>query len=866
MAVLYAENDCNLSDALAFYRVEAYNLGLFSSTDLSLSSTRTIPLTFANAGNLRGILLCLRTADAANDKSVIVTFQEYVTSTWTTRDTITLTAAQVLASADKKTEGVFVPFRLTTPYAVDTTASKWRIQVSQGAGTGNWALRTSDATNPFVVAYCDTAVSFADNDCLIAEGLVTIDQSCTFRGVLGTGDTTRSVCGIAVRHTDPTILNAPRFYVPEPASMIATVITFDGLMMIGAHSGFQVGSVASPVWAEGNQPLVKLVTKYATTYGTDGFSGIADPEHSIATASGGSGRKGTLLLYGQIPTLEKTTLSADAASGQGVLVTTDDCEAAGWAIGDQVYIGKQDTAGTPSTTTHTISAISGTQITITPVLATANRLAGGTVMRMNGYGISYKSDGATTVNYLKEPSNFHIQGVEFYNIRLVDANTSGFTSQDDAGYRSKKVVKNCSVNYSGATSFLYLTGAGEDGMDVDSINLFRGCIIGTVYVATTSANGVSGVYTHKNCATITFNTISTMANLAKPNVVVTNNKFENGTSAFSLNGISPIFTGNYFFGISSTTGALKVGTVVGGTIGGNTYDKCSIGIYFDAFPTVKPIFEGDIFGAEQANTVDIDFAPSALMDAIILNAVGLTTINETYLPETVEGSLMKVIDETAGTVDGYWTYGKYVKCGYGLADTLVWNGTAWAAAAAGEFSIRFRSLDPVNKLKYQDNYPGKTQIGNCKNKAVSIVADLKINNTNFYAGTHTNPTLRVVYDGGASEVTAVATDTIDGQKLMVTFIPTTEIEAVLVTVEMATDAVGSDAYVYLGEIYPIKPEGVFTDTTKIGKWDDGYPLGTMRTFPAPGSAWDELETAHSIDGSFGKKIKDNFATIKGEIL
>jgi len=857
MSVIYAENDCNLSDVGAFYRVEAYNIGTFSTTDQALSTTRTIALTFANAGNLRGILLVLRTNDAGNDRSVQVVFQEYVGSTWTTRDTITLTSAQIIASTNKKTEGVFVPFRLTTPYAVDTTASKWRIQVSHtGGSTGTWYTRTSDATNPFYVAYCDNALSFSANDCLIAEGRITIDQDMALRGVLGTGDTVRSICGIAVRTLTPTPSGVARFYVPEPASLLT--ITLDGLLVIGAGSGFQVGTSASTITA--GSVLVDIVEKATPTSGSAGNSGFYDSEGSANTSSSAACRKGTLLLYGAIPTLERTTLSADAASGQGVINTVDDCEAAGWAIGDEVYVGKQDTTGSMSTTTHTIQSISGTQITLTPVLATANRLSGGSVIRMNGYGIKVRSDSTTIINnYLRNPSNFHIQGVQFYNIRFYQAQTAGYTALDDSTYRSKHIVKNCSAYFSTAASLMQMISAPEDAIDVDAVNVFRGCSVGTMYVPTTTANGAGGLFSWKNCWTLNLNASSFVSNAAKPNISITDNKFENGLTSVSLNGIDLIFTGNYFWGNSSSTGAVQIQTVVGGTIGNNTYNKSTLAIYFGAFPTVKPIFDTDIFGDEQANTVDIDFAPSALLDTIILNPVGISTISETYLPETVEGSLMKLIDETAGTVDGYWTYGKYVKCGYGLADTLVWNGSAWSAAAAGQFSIRFRPLDSVNELKYQDNYPATTIIGNCQNKTVVVQARIKINNANFYAGTHTKPTLRVIYDGG-TEATTVATDTTDGQQIQVSFTPTTETEDITIRLEMATDATGTDAYVYLGELLVMKPEGILVDTTGLSKWSNGYPLGTLRTFPSPSSVWDELSSAHLSAGSLGEKVSKKLLT------
>ena len=80
MAVIITRKDCTLSEANAFYRVEAYQVGGFvnSSTYYSaLSSPRAIPLTFANAGVFKGIVLTLHVAGVINtDKSVQTELQQ----------------------------------------------------------------------------------------------------------------------------------------------------------------------------------------------------------------------------------------------------------------------------------------------------------------------------------------------------------------------------------------------------------------------------------------------------------------------------------------------------------------------------------------------------------------------------------------------------------------------------------------------------------------------------------------------------------------------------------------------------------------------------------------------------------------------
>jgi len=87
MAVIISNGNTNLSTASGFYRVESYNLGMFSNTFLSLSTTRTVAITFANAGNATGCVIGLAlNGVSTSGKTITVTLQE-------TRTPITVTIA-----------------------------------------------------------------------------------------------------------------------------------------------------------------------------------------------------------------------------------------------------------------------------------------------------------------------------------------------------------------------------------------------------------------------------------------------------------------------------------------------------------------------------------------------------------------------------------------------------------------------------------------------------------------------------------------------------------------------------------------------------------------------------------------------------
>lgn len=169
--------------------------------------------------------------------------------------------------------------------------------------------------------------------------------------------------------------------------------------------------------------------------------------------------------------------------------------------------------------------------------------------------------------------------------------------------------------------------------------------------------------------------------------------------------------------------------------------------------------------------------------------------------------------------------------------------------------MRLQPINSTNNFVYQDNYPNETTIGNCQNLNVGVSVRIKINSATFYAGTHTKPTLRVTYDNG-TVIDSVATGTTDDQHLFVCFTPTTTIETIKIELIMATDALTTDAYVYMGELAVNPPTGVVIDTTQISKWNKGFPLGTIRTIPVPENMLDAVLANHQIAGSVGKAIED----------
>jgi hypothetical protein len=358
-----------LGTANGFRRVEAYNLTSTHATTLSLATTRYIPVTFANAGNCQGLVLWLHSGNFVS-REIKVALQEN-TGSWVERASVTLGAADLIGTKLSPVVGTTVvypqpikPFVFSTPYAVDTTASKWRFEISHGAGSGTWNLRTSDGTNPAFATWCDNQLSFTNDDVLIVKDKTIIDGSASFGAVLGTGETTIGVaCVICANIADPTVDNVALLEWENPP-LSAYTLTVKGKIVLGMFSGFRVGTSTNRI----------PVAQQATIDFTTAAAGTANPAFQSISISGSySYGMSSLFLYGEIPTHQKTFLTADAAVTDTVLNVSDSVD---WVSGDKVVVGKKDVKGQGDVTIYTVSSVSGTQITLSSGILTITHSAG----------------------------------------------------------------------------------------------------------------------------------------------------------------------------------------------------------------------------------------------------------------------------------------------------------------------------------------------------------------------------------------------------------------------------------------------------------------------------------------------------------
>lgn len=830
MAVIVSNGATNLSTASGFYRAESYNLSTYSTTILALNTARQINVTFANAGNCKGLILHLY--GSGTNKDVTVELQEN-TGSWTTRASKTLTVTDIASNSLGLLWATYIKaFEFTTPYAVDTTASKWRFQITQGTGNAyNWSLRTSNGTAPSYITWCDNAVTYATNDVIIAKEPITIDQDCTFKGLLSTGDSINSICAIACASTttDPTA-NGMIVWDDTPAS--SYTMNIDGYMVLSAYAGFHIGNSTNRI-PYAQKAVVNI--KNATS-GTATNTGISQGgNYSHASYIG----KASFQLYGEVPATRVTTLASDANFNQKSIVTTD---STGWSPGDKVVVCKAQTAGnTAETAPFTIDTISGTDITFLENILTAKRLTGGKVFRVNGYGVEIIVENSTAItNYLNGCNGYTVDGA--YITRAVFNFTNGTSGWNDsvANITDLKTVDSAFV---GASIYNIVNWHNSKTVIAERCHNFKGGFSNTFYGPPTALKKI------KDCI---FYGAGIGGWFKVQNALVEDNYVYNSgpPSYWSLlhnSGLyNSTFRNNYLFGAQYIF--RSDGPLANILFENNIWDYTNRSFYnFNVATNV--VFRNDTFGVElAANYIFSNFQNYSPISAVLFdNCIVKPVLNSPTENngESVDGSKMRFqnYNQTANYDFTAMTYGTIYRTGTGLADTTV--------RTAGGFAMRFEPTFSPNLMHWEQNVP----TGNIQNKTMTVSLWVKINNSAYWAGTHSMPTLTIDYDNGTLATATALTNT-SWQQLAVTFTPATTYGQIEMKVTGATDATGTNRYFYVDDVNVAYPAGVAIDLGNLDLWAEGLPVApAIATMPSLGGVWDEPLSAHTVSGSFGWFVK-----------
>lgn len=871
MALLIPISNCKISDVNAFYKCNWNSLphtGGFSA--VSIGNEVLNPVTFTEAGNVKGVFIEIGNHGYTykNDWNILlrIKLQENVSGTWTDRLSNEIYVNTLITDYHGNRNGFYrIKFDLGGTYAVDTTASKWRITISPRTGsTGNFYMpNTTNATTNYCFAvYTDTVVSFADGDALCIGENVEIDQTCTIGYNTATGGSNVAVAFGAGK----------KLFVDNATLTAPITATFRGYLYRCKYDEFLVGTEASPI-SIANKCTILMDTPTTPT-------GFIDNRGSTSRNNGGS----NTLFYGETRAYTRTTLTADANAGTNTLTVAD---AVDWQAGDKIQITHADRNGSCESITgvssvptvnglYVISSVVGNTITLTTNLY-YKRLTGGKVCMFSGTGVEFRAGAlsSSSSNYLANNQfvgafNQFYKGVECINLYYL------FSSSGDGtyfGWIAESYDSDMKVGYENSSARVTQASYYYDGVYITGLKTNRFINNNFYYIAPCYTMGAvinanfksSPHYFDDNI--LIYNQVYTLySGTQLPTIYARRNLWCNSTSSSTyINGLNSVYEDNQIYGVSTSL-TFTVGYCIGYRGKNNQFLRGVISnalFYFvNSFKTDN--IEEDFYVNSALSTIPYGFDVDAgtVMDFTFKNANFVINPVTTKLVDLPAGSKVRVINDNQVTNADKVVFpnGYLVRTGYEVSDTTVWNGTSFDVATAGQFGIRFEILSGT--LSYEQS---KTT-GNIQNKTMFVSARVKINNPAYYAGTHTLPTLRVVYDDGVSSVSSVATATTNAQQLVVYFTPTTTSGSIKIYLEMMSDATGSNSYVYLGELIAPLPEGNAIDTTRFGLWSNAMPLDTISTIPIPGSVLNEKLSNYTISGSVGKKIKDGFTVADSQAL
>lgn len=743
-------------------------------------------------------------------------------SYWVTRTTVTQTATNICGSSPNHSRSWLVPFDFATPYAVTIAPATWRFSVIQTGGTvGTWYMEYSDAgfLYPFYITWCDTQISFTNNDCLVVKDKVIIDGSATVRGILGTSVTNYATAGVICRSTSLTKANIALLEWENPPASSYT-FTVNGQIMYGTGSGFRVGSSTSKI-LYAQQAIIDFITP---TVGTNTWSGFAQCQ--LGNQSSGQRSAFGLFLYGASPTTKTATLSADALTGQPIIVTT---VATGWAINDVIAIGKEDNITSTNGIQFTIQNIVGDTITLTTNLG-AKRISGAPVFTFTGYGIRcYSSTSSTSAGYMLLTYTIslylEVEGVYFQNVLITQwmSNTDISGWLEDAAYRDNQIITKCVFNGVGSASnqHMLLSPPLLNTLEISYVNAQR---YGLVALVGVTAGTPLGRVTIDHCIHIGFfsgsnRLIQTSGN---ESLTLTNSIFTNfGSATIGFSVIDPIVYGNYFYGANGGYGSVffiaKIINTGVGYLRNNTYERCTNIYFFFSGGLSQYIREYDSTYINNTTGIQVDgysWADFHIHNNTGAIATNLFTTTQTW-PYTFGGTKVRFTDYggTPNTDFVYQTYGNIYRTGNALGDTTVHT------AGTTKFAMRFQPNTSTNNLDFQFTVP----TGNIQTKTMTVAVWVKINNATFYGGTHEKPRLTVNYDNGTTTY-AEALGNTSWQLISVTFSPATTYGEITVTLSCRTDATGTNAYVYWDDFATLFPGGYSLDTQGMDLWAKAYPV------------------------------------------
>jgi hypothetical protein len=817
----------NLTTTNGAWRVEASNLAGVNNTALALSVTRTIALTFANAGNLRGFVvgLGINGIYATTKGTVTLTLRE----SGVTRETISLTKAQIIGNTPTTTQfnSFFTP-TFEFNYPVTTAVGVWTIEISNsGAEAGNWQLATSNGTAPFFVAVCNNQITATSGqDAIVVRSPVNINSTFVTKcNGLGTGDIANGASVVLLtcdnRSSPDNICNLTW---ENPNS--SYTFTVDGVILDSADSGFRIGTSANPIPFAQQANLVFAATP---SFGTS--RGRITLRSSNANCGGSS-----FICYGEVPTQTRLEVLSNANTGQPNLTLTS--APTSWQANDRVWLPKT-ASGLLSYTLLTISSVSGSQVTLTANIGT-QIIAGSPAINFERYGVRVASETTAVVSIgAALPNNLVCKGVLFDYAVLGNIRTQ--TGQGQIGATastSKYLIEDCVHIRATTGSVLAGVEVPTNGLTVNRLYTL-GQIPAQNLSFTYGGGQAGGPYQNSGIFEI-------IECVAQGSI--------SGSAGGRLGGVATKFEGNYILQSAgnSTFGqaSLILEGFVNGTFKNNTFwrqntcivlatviaptewsnnkfDFMGFTCYAISGYALGVKIKGDEYGQEGANTNTVWLGAGSYSDFQIQDSLGTVTVvgDQKLITENNIGSLRAVNENQVANVDKIWNqWGNIVRTGTSLADTTTHNGG---------FAIRLQSNDGSYPLKWTQQVP----TGNIQTKSMMVGVWIKINSTNYWSSTHRMPRLKITYDNG-TEVYSDASQTTEWQFVFVPFTPITQYGVIDVEISTQTIVTGTSAHVYFDDMSVLYPAGHTLNLGDFNLWANALPIvPSISTTISPQDVW-----------------------------
>lgn len=748
--------------------------------------------------------------------------------------------------------GTYIVSATWTGYSI-TTTGKYRLGFWQQGLSYNWYVHTSDGTNITYAVWTDTQATFTNGDILLVKDKVIIDKSVILGGKLGIGDTANGISGWVFGNVNAMEKENVALLEWENPPSSSYTLTIRGKLLFAYGSGFRIGTESNPI---PYSKQAKIIFDHTNKVGTN------TPSFSSRTANSSyeySGRM-SILFYGEYPNYISTTLTQDVNTGSNTLYVADEVD---WQTGDIIVIGKRYIRGATTYTTHTITGISGTTITISPALDGYKALSGASVVNLSRRGIYIENNGAISDDNqhqtIYNPANFDIIGAYIINTSFSLSGTTYYYFLRDLSSSAKSkyryMYNSSSVNSTSAVSNdFYILVVPENGIDYKYNITFRRCMIYAPYSYRTPFF-TSGVLNVENNISIHMTGRSNFISGSVLDINFSNNKMENGYtgalgSAFYICGFNSIFKNNYCYGFGNSSYDYygTVGTATGAycLANNNIIENCRTAFCFGSATgrNIKII---------NNQTIDCDnlFCTYGGVGGevyIINHSTGTYTnlFNTSYFSDSVEG--VKIAFQNINNENKDITYFRSCsieKTGLSMTDTTV---------KASDYGIK------LNPLTTGSNWFFDVPVGNIQSKTMTVAVWVKLG-TNYTSGTYTLPKLTVTYDL-TSTVEKEAINTTDWQLLAVSFEPQTTTSSITISIS----GYSSTGSFYIDEFSILYPAGYVLNLGNLDNWYYGLPtLPPISTSISAKDVWTALTTENFGSNTMGERVAKKLLDIKNFI-